>query len=914
MAQQRTQYANSILPTYRPVDAAKVLKSRIVSAEQLNSEVAEWFKERARIEQTYAEELERLSRRNFSSLQNSGLFEAVWMTILSSTRDNSKAASSFAHKIHHDVEQPLRHFSSQPQWEDMKTLHRELETLAHTYQSNDDKLRKKNKHPDDETRAQWESQAPYLLEQSEIIDESRLGYLKNSLTTFGTIEADYSDKSLKISEKILNNVLSFEPLDELAAFAAQVSKGDELQNANHTFVAPHGSNRATSVSESLRNSITNHSDGFSDTHSTGHRDESSSSTPSKLRSKVGSIFRSSKKKNKDKGGSHLPSISDTPSSSADRSRYRNSTNSASTPTRSFNEPIEPPAPSFNTGLVSQIGQKAKPPPPPARKANGFGNIPPVSASHREQNRFDAPNSPISISAPPRNHGPVPEEPSYDGHVDVPTTIREETGGDERSAKPFRIDIKPDTIADTNRDDDDVALSEIASNLRKRNTLSGRSQRGRRDIQSTLFTNIQPASVEDEKFGRTSLPSSPATGPGESIHTISEVAETPAPTSATIPAVAAEVPAAAPVTNGLPPVAETVSSPPPAAPVAADTQSLLSEGSNVPVSSAPVSAPIAGATLVHPPLPTGPGLNASIVEVVSAVVKDGNVSRAQLVGEIALNYRGDSPYATVRVSNQKIFDYISANEEFVKAIDSSKGLYKVSLNSIANGPESIGFKFIAQSAEKFVPVDFSPIWRIEPNQSSLILAYKVADSFLRESPIVLHDLVISVPVEGGNAVSVLSKPHGIFSKAKQRIVWRFPQPVVVKAGFEERLVCRFITEGPTREAAKGIEVKFRMISEGKSRIPSSVEVNGDESLGHRVVLDYSEDENADAWKPVDSIVSVNSGRFVVHAEQNVEVRLPQKPVQQSAQEPQQQQPQQQQPQQQQQPTATSPAPAQAESTA
>ena len=101
MAQQRTQYANSILPTYRPVDAAKVLKSRIVSAEQLNSEVAEWFKERARIEQTYAEELERLSRRNFSSLQNSGLFEAVWMTILSSTRDNSKAASSFAHKIHH---------------------------------------------------------------------------------------------------------------------------------------------------------------------------------------------------------------------------------------------------------------------------------------------------------------------------------------------------------------------------------------------------------------------------------------------------------------------------------------------------------------------------------------------------------------------------------------------------------------------------------------------------------------------------------------------------------------------------------------------------------------------------------------------------------------------------------------------
>ncbi|KAF5093411.1 hypothetical protein D0Z00_004074 [Geotrichum galactomycetum] len=882
MAQQRTQYANSILPAYRPVDAAKVLKSRIVSAEHLNSEVADWFKERARIEQIYAEELERLSHQTFSGLQKSGLFEAVWMSILSSTRDNSKAASSFAHKIHHDVEQPLRHFSSQPQWEDMKTLHKELETLAHTYQSNDDKLRKKSKHPDDETRAQWESQAPYLLEQSEVIDESRLGYLKNSLTTFGTIEADYSDKSLKISEKILNNVLSFEPLDELAAFAAQVSKGEALQNSHHTFIAPHASNRAPSVSESLRNSTTNHSDGFSDTYSAGNRDEPSSSTPSKLRSKVGSIFRSSKKKNKDKGASQLPPIADTPSS-ADRARYRSGGNSASTPTRSFNEPAELPAPTFNTGLVSQIGQKAKPPPPPARKANGFGSIAPVSASHREQSRFDASNSPISISAPPRNHGPVPEEPSYDGHVNVPATVQEENRVDERSAKPFKIDIKPDSVVDAGKDDDDVALSVIASTLRQRNTISGRGQRGRRDIQSTLFTNIQPASVEDERIGQASLPSSPITGTGES--TISEVAEIPVPTSATIPA---EVPAAAPVTNGLPPVAETVSSPPATAPVTADTQSLLSEGSNVPVSSAPVSTTIAGATLVHPPLPTGPGLNASIVEVVSAVVKDGNVSRAQLVGEIALNYRGNSSFANVRVSNQKIFDYISANEEFVKAIDSSKGLYKVSLGNIANGPESIGFKFISQSAEKFVPVDFSPIWRIEPNQSSLILAYKVADSFLRESPIVLHDLVISVPVEGGNAVSVLSKPHGLFSKAKQRIVWRFPQPVVVKAGFEERLVCRFMTEGPTREAAKGIEVKFRMISEGKPRIPSSVEVNGDESLGHRVVLDYNEDENADAWKPVDSIVSVNSGRFVVHAEQNVELRLPQNPVQQSTPEPQQQQ--------------------------
>lgn len=876
MAQQRTQYTNSILPNYRPVDAAKVLKSRIVAAEHLNSEVAEWFRERARIEQTYAEELERLSRKTFSGLQNSGLFEAIWTSILSSTRDNSKAANSFSHKIHHDVEQPLKQFLLQPQWEDMKTLHKELETLAHTFQSNDDKLRKKNKHPDDETRAQWESQAPYLLEQTEVIDESRLGYLKNALTTFGTIEADYSDKSLKISEKVLNNVLSFEPLDDVAAFAAQVSKGEELQSMHHTFMTPHASNRAPSATESLRQSPTNNSDGFSDTHSAGYREESSSSSPFKIRSKVGSIFRSSKKKNKDKSGSQLPPIADTPSS-ANRTRYRAGNNSTSTPTRTFSESAELPAPTFSTGLVSQIGQKAKPPPPPARKANGFSNVPPVSASHREQNRFDSSNSPISLSAPPRNYGTDPEEHNNDGHVDVPATVQEEAEYEDKAVKPFKIDIKPDTVVDASKDDDDVALSVIASTLRQRNTISSRSQRGRRDIQSTLFTNIPPTSAETGSLGQASLPSSPISRSGEPIQTISEVSETPsAPVSA-------PVPVTAPVTNGVPPITQTISTPPPAvissptpvaAPITSDSQSILSEKSNVPASTAPVSTAIAGATLVHPPLPTSQGLNASIVEVVSAVVKDGVVSRAQLVGEIALNYRGEKSEANIRVGNLKIFDYITANDAFVHAIDSSKGLYKANLGSITNGPESIGFKFISQNAEKFVPVDFSPIWRIEPNQSSLMLAYKVADSFLRESPVILHDLVISVPIEGGTAVSAFSKPHAVFNKAKQRIVWQFTQPVVVKAGFEERLLCRFSTEGPAREAAKGIEIKFRVVSEGKSRILNNVEVNGDESVGHRVVLDYNdENETTEAWKPVTSVVSVNSGRFIVHAEKNVQVNVP-----------------------------------------
>lgn len=780
---QRTQYANAILPAYRPSDVPSIVKTRVGSGEHLNTEVADWFRERARIEAAYAAELEKLTRKAVPELQRSGLFEAIWLAVVRSTGEVADASNSLAHKIQHDVEQPLRRYCAKsPQWMDMKVLQDELETLGQNFKNSVDHRKKKHGDSPEEVRSQWENQAPYILEQVETIDESRLGHLKNLLTTFGTLEADKSEKTMKISETVLNGILSYEPIDDVAAYAALVGKGDAIQ---HT--AAHS---VRSQTDSLGQSLTNQSDGLYENPQSSAQAAKEEHSSGKLRSKVGSIFRSSKKK-----GKNLPSAPPPASSYTPAARYRNGPSSLS------NQPIAEADTPASFAAVPVAARK--PPPPPARKANGA----PTGA-------FDPATSPVTLSAPPRNLQSFAEEPE-EKLVDM------QGEDEEKAARPYKIDIKDDTINEK-PDDDDIALSVIASTLRQRNTVTGRGQRGRRDIQSTLFTNIPASSME----------SPGATG------SIEPPVLTPLQTSA---------PLTAPIEH------EAIASP-----VTGDNQSMLSVPATAAAAGAGVA--IAGANLVHPALPTEPGLNASVVEVVSAVVTDGTVSRAQLVGEIAFNYQGAaaSP-VNVRFGNLGIFDTITPNGAFVTAVDKST----YTLNTAALGSGAAGFSFVSQSAAAFVPVDFSPIWRIENNQSSLMLAYKVANSFLRESPVVLHDLVISVPVEGGVATSAVSKPHAVFNKAKQRIVWKFNDPVVVKAGFEERLLCRFATEGPARESAKGIEIKFRMTAGGKS-LP--VDVSGDESAAHQVVLDYAE---GGEYKPVNAVVSIVSGQFSVHSEQNVQ---------------------------------------------
>ena len=67
---------------------------------------------------------------------------------------------------------------------------------------------------------QWESQAPYVYEQLQALDEGRVNHLRDVLTQLQTHELDSVTKSRASAETCLNLLLSVNTSDEISAFVA----------------------------------------------------------------------------------------------------------------------------------------------------------------------------------------------------------------------------------------------------------------------------------------------------------------------------------------------------------------------------------------------------------------------------------------------------------------------------------------------------------------------------------------------------------------------------------------------------------------------------------------------------------------------------------------------------------------------
>jgi hypothetical protein len=117
----------------------------------------------------------------------------------------------------------------------MATIQGNLAAIAKEFESAQkkaEKLRDKSGRPDrvanasssvDDASQQWESQAPYVFEQLQSLDEIRVNFLRDALTQFQTHEVDQVERNRTSAESCLNALLSIETADEIKAFAAKIS-------------------------------------------------------------------------------------------------------------------------------------------------------------------------------------------------------------------------------------------------------------------------------------------------------------------------------------------------------------------------------------------------------------------------------------------------------------------------------------------------------------------------------------------------------------------------------------------------------------------------------------------------------------------------------------------------------------------
>ncbi|KAI4674169.1 hypothetical protein J4E81_006313 [Alternaria sp. BMP 2799] len=882
MELQRKEYP-ALLTSLSPAQAVTVLDTRMRHVGQLNTHIADWLQERRRVEEQYVTGLRKLANRHPPDESSDlGIFATPWQKIVSATESIAASHAHLASRIEADVERPLRDFSANNRdVQGFGNIQGNLSAIAKdidTAQKKQSKLRDKGSKAKasavadavqdiEKAELQWDSQAPYVFEQLQAIDETRLNHLRDVLTQFQTHEVDQVERSRTTAEETLNAMLNIETADEIQTWALRMRSGDAPQPSrkpsnpptpSRTLAPPaSGPTSPTAVDDNRSQK----SGSVPEKHSSnplkrfgtvlGRRRQSAhpygraQSPDRQSSSNLGSAFSGfgkGKSKKGDNQGSSLPPTAERPisplrqsqrPSTSQRSDSQSITRQASTdvapngPTPESTVETDAPAAVNGTAPVQESIPELKEPLPP----------PPVTETQPEPEK-DA----EGFSVPP-------------SALDAITEAEREAGlaqNDGNAPPQFKLDIRNAPIQEEDGDAD-AATANLVNMLRTQAAQPKRSStlRGRRDVRNTIFVP-NPAAPELQSIGEVPpLPTSDsglASGPG----------------SATFPAPAIPPQPASPAFK--PPHRALLSDDHPAS----DTQSIRSGRS---LSSS------ASTTIRHPDLHE-PGLNASLVETVSAWFEQGNVTKAMVIGQVALAYNpvdvsaGPLGTESIRLENFPVLEKVAPNPAFIEQSTDSPGNYTVDLSKIMKTSVAFHYQLHIEDSNiaSLPPLILSPAWKSEPTQTSAILNYSLNPRFELggATSITVRNLVLVIRLEpGSKATSCQSKPTGTFSRDKGLIYWRLGDVTLFKDSAPQTLRARFITDGQAKPG--NTEARWEISDEQSLTLGSGLGVSMSAPLNAKKD-DGEADPFADAeenappspaigWKPVATVKKITSGTYL-----------------------------------------------------
>lgn len=169
------------------------------------------------------------------------IFSTPWQRIVGATESVAQSHEHLARKIEADVERPLREYARHNrEIQAMGNISGNLTATAKeidTAQKKTEKLRDRGAKAKasavadavqdvEKAELSWDSSAPYVFEQLQAIDESRLNHLRDVLTQFQTHEVDQVERSKTIAEETLMVLLNIETADEIQTWALRMRSGD----------------------------------------------------------------------------------------------------------------------------------------------------------------------------------------------------------------------------------------------------------------------------------------------------------------------------------------------------------------------------------------------------------------------------------------------------------------------------------------------------------------------------------------------------------------------------------------------------------------------------------------------------------------------------------------------------------------
>jgi hypothetical protein len=172
-------------------------------------------------------------------LTRKSIFQIPWQKIVTSPESLAKAHHTLAQNISADVELPLREWTSKDRdMQHMNNVIGNIQAIAkelENAQKKSDKLSGKGGKADagkvataasgvESALNQWESQAPYVFERLQAVDEARVDNMRNVLTQYQTYVIEAGSSLSGSAEDSLNALLNVQTADEIKTFAMKTTK------------------------------------------------------------------------------------------------------------------------------------------------------------------------------------------------------------------------------------------------------------------------------------------------------------------------------------------------------------------------------------------------------------------------------------------------------------------------------------------------------------------------------------------------------------------------------------------------------------------------------------------------------------------------------------------------------------------
>ncbi|PHH61639.1 hypothetical protein CDD81_8103 [Ophiocordyceps australis] len=833
MEVSRAEYPG-MLAHLQPGSAVHILNDRIKRINKINIEIADWLQERRRVEEQYALGLRKLAQfRAPNSASELGVFESPWARVIESVKRMAQSHHILAERIEVDVEHQLRAYQQRHDYQNMQNISLNLASMAKDLeeaQERSEKLGRKGARASgqkldaatsklESATQQWESQAPFIFETLQALDESRINQLRDLLTQYQTLETDQAQRTQDNVVETLAAMLEISTEREIQLFSQRTTSGKPVTSARmlmrrpSTAVAgPEGAaiptqpvpsatfpigSAANATAPTLAQQATNPTAlTEDDTASENNSTPADSKSESKLR-RLGTMFSNRRRQSIAGFGSfatskHTPSpfgrlgsshgrnISPRPSSSnlhQDSARLSSLAEAPDQP-NAHDATGRQPDPGGANGVLARSHSSA-------------------SATHRNGTRLgDATNATPPLgppAAPPADAAPALSQDSEGFTIRAPmndpiSEAQREAASDEAD-QLFKLNIKNNPVEEEDPEAKQAALSSVANTL-KMGPATRRSStlRGRRDLRNTIYAPAPNSSIP-ESFPSSAIPSLAGSPPATS----SSFSKPPA-----IAALASEASATG----------------------TSDTQSVRSGNSL--------------GSLVHAKHPdlAGPGLNVSVIESVSAMFEDGQATHLSIGGEIAFSNNSSNStksHEMIRINNFSRLERISPNRIFVhNASPDQPDQFSLDVSHLSKTTIGFSYRLLADDAHEsaalvqHAPLLLKPVWKPQGDKLGLLLQYRLnpaATAFT--SPVTLHNVVFIVTYEG-RASGAQTKPSGTHLKDKHIVYWRLGD--VELTPDTQKLVCRIVGLEGVAPLPGHVEARWEYAAPGNEALGSGISIS------------------------------------------------------------------------------------------